>query len=215
MNTTSSQIIPINSLVPEALDMTLSVLGDGPKKAVFFTLEQKYNLPLHGPLLSIDRVSNAILDLFGQDGGRLLLEKLWINLEGLAESKSKLSSHAVRRTEISIAHSHEWLGTDESYNKLISKVFADFIVEMYGQEMHTWLEDKMRNEGTTLLKCYLDADKINEILWRLFRSATSLLIENLMLRLSSATKSQPIHYNTELSLKESLDQFRRVAKQIV
>ena len=57
MNETSGQIIPMNALVPEALDLTLSVLGEGPKKAVLFTLEQKYNLPLHGPLLSIDRVS--------------------------------------------------------------------------------------------------------------------------------------------------------------
>ena len=193
--------------------MTLAVFGDGPKKAVLFTLEEKYDLPLNGPLLSLDRASNAIIDLFGQDGGQLLLEQLWVNLEVLAESK--ITTFNENKFVNRLAVQDEWSKSDEGFNKLVSQALRDSISEMYGEEFFTWLEERMRLEGTTLSNCYHDADKINEILWRLFRSATTFLIENILGRLSLATKSQPFHYNSELTLKESLEQFRRQAKRIL
>src|SRR5262249_24897346 len=154
------------------------ILGDGPKTAVLFTLDQKYGIAVKGPVLAFEGVGTAILDLFGQDGGRMLLEKMWVNMEVLAESQIK--SLGPQSKEIDI---HQTIQTvraahsDQDFNDAVSRIFAEFVSETFGEDIYTWLEGMMRDRGTTLKNLYFDADKISDILWATFSSAASFVID--------------------------------------
>ena len=202
--------VPMSTLLPEALDKTLALLGDGPKRAVLFTLEQKYHLAVSNPVLTFGGISQAILDLFGQDGGRLLLEKLWINLEVLAEAEVNSNQSFRGNTGRQITVRQRQTSPEEAFNELVSRIFADFISEMCGEDMYTWLESKMRDEGTTLKNFYFDADKVSAVLWQSFRTAAGFLLDNLLVKVSTASGAKTIRrYREGFSLREILDNIRQ------
>ena len=162
---------------------------------------------MNGPILSFERVSQAILDLFGQDGGRLLLENMWVNLEELAASKS--SSTIGRGTEGSYQETKKTLSSEDQFNDQVSKIFANLISEMMGQDVYTWLEGKARVNGTTLKNLYFDADRIAPLVFSSFSSAANFLLDNLVVKVSTSMGVSTVHYANGSSLKAIMEDIRR------
>lgn len=194
-------VIPINDLLPQALDKTLSILGEGPKKAVLFTLEEKYGLLIKSRMLMLDSVRDAIIDLFGPDGSRLILERLWLELEELADNKTKIQTPQPKQIA-------KKLSPDEKFNNHVSGVFADFITEMLGADVYTWIESKLRMQNTTLKNAYLDANKIAPVLWESFSTAGGFLLNNMIRQLAITLGIQPSAYEQTASLKALLDEMK-------
>jgi hypothetical protein len=189
-------------MLPYALENALSVLGEGPKKAVLFTLEEKYGLSIKSRTLTLESVTAAINDLFGPDGGHLLLEHMWLELEALAEDENKRHVTGPRSPV-------RELTPDQKFNSHISSVFIGFISEMLGPDVYTWIESKLRMQDTTLKNAYFDADKIAPVLWTAFSSAGGFLLSNLVRQVSVSLGIQPVAYRQDVSLKALLDDMKK------
>ena|SRR5581483_4113099 len=199
--------VSIASILPQALENTLSPLGQGPKTAVLFTLEQKYGLSMKNHVLTTDSLAKAILDLFGQDGGRLLLEKLWISLEELAQSNINNAS-----VSCSPDTSDKKMSPDEQFNSQVSSIFIDFISDTLGQDVYMWVEAKLREQNISLKNSYFDADRISPVLWTSFSSAADFLLNNLIRNLSSSLNVEPVNYTKDSKLQAILDDIKNRAK---
>jgi hypothetical protein len=190
------------ALLPSALDMTLTALGDGPKAAILATLQQKYGLDAKGPAIDKDKLSASILEMFGHEGGQMLLQKLWLNLEAISGQKLSHPAPALKSRDKVV---HRKRISAEEFNGEVSKVISDFILEALGPESFSWLEIRLREHNTSLKWCYFDADKISPILWSSFNTASDFILNRMMTRLCTKMGSKPVKYSSDSKLSAILD----------
>jgi hypothetical protein len=85
-------------LLPEAVSIVFDSLCDGAKNAVLIQLKHRYALTLDSPGITVEKLSVAIIDIFGIDGGQMLTEKIWLTIEEMIASEAlrKRRSHIIQ-----------------------------------------------------------------------------------------------------------------------
>jgi hypothetical protein len=198
-----AEAIVLDQLLSDAIDLTFGSLGESTKQAVLYQLKSRYALSLGSPGLTIDRFSRAVIDIFGIEGGRLLMEKIWLTLEELAAKDSKVYCLVASRGKNSPS---QLFDDEKAFNDYVSGIFREFVNDALGPDVFTWLEFRLQQEGTTFKKFYFDADTISAVLWTNFSTAAEFLENNLISLISG--KFGISNVPTKTNLRKRLDFIR-------
>jgi hypothetical protein len=198
--------LALDNLLADAIDTTFNSLGEGTKQAILYQLKNRFALSLDSPGLTIDRLSTAVMDIFGVDGGRLLMERIWLGLEELAARDSKVYCLVGSRGRNSTIPS-QLFDDEKAFNDYVCGIFREFVSDALGPDVFTWLEFRLQQEGTSFKRFYLDADAISTVLWTNFSTAAAFLENNLISSISKKFELSDVVPRNN-SLRKRLDVIR-------